>query len=74
MVGTTAQRLVNEIAEAALDAVRRSLLNVPDGALSVQPAVDAPGATIESSWQGAEYTLGVSDADLCSANIGSETN
>jgi len=38
---------VNELAEAALDAVRRCLLDVPDGAPSVQAAIDAPGATIE---------------------------
>jgi hypothetical protein len=32
---------LNEVAEAALDAVCRCLLNVPGGVLSVQPAVDA---------------------------------
>ena len=38
---------MNEVAEAALDAVCRCLLNVPGGVLSVQPAVDAPGAAVE---------------------------
>jgi len=32
---------VNELADAALAAVRRCLLDVPDAALSVQLAVDA---------------------------------
>ena len=47
MVGQKADRLVNELAEAALDAVRRCLFDVPDGAPSVQAAIDAPGATSE---------------------------
>jgi hypothetical protein len=41
MVGTKAERFVNEVADAALASVRRFLLDVPDGELSVQAAVEA---------------------------------